>query len=93
MNDPANDIYSEYGQTICKAVDYVIENLESEDITIICAMIDKNFNHHMNPSYDIDDTKIIDLLEEWGEDNDLPEDWWMNECEMNDIVLLIQFKS
>ena len=31
--------------------------------------------------------QIYDLLEDYGEDNNLPEGWWMSEFEIDDIVL------
>ena len=69
------------------------QQLEPEDKAIICAMVDKNFNQHLNPAHGIDDMKIIDLLEEYGDDHDLGEGWWMEEHDIDDIVLLIQFEN
>lgn len=31
--------------------------------------------------------QIYDLLEDYGEDNNLPEGWWMSEFEIDNIVL------
>lgn len=90
-DDPAQDVYAAYSKDMRKAVAYINKQLEPEDKAIICAQVDKNFKQHMNPAYGIDDGKIIDLLGEYGEDHDLPEEWWMEECEMDDIVLLINF--
>lgn len=92
-DDPAQEVYASYSEDMRKAVAYINRQLEPEDKAIICAKVDKNFKQHMNPAYGIDDGKIIDLLEEYGDDHDLPEGWWMEECEMDDIVLLIQFES
>ena len=91
-DDPAQDVYAEYSADMRKAVAYVNEQMEPEDKAIICAKVDKNFKQHMNPSYDIDDGKIIDLLEEYGADHDLQEGWWEEECSIDDIVLLINFE-
>ena len=76
-----------------KAVAYINEQLEPEDKAIIAAQVSKNFKQHMNPAYGIDDDKIIDLLEEYGQDHDLGEGWWEEECDLDDIVLLINFES
>lgn len=92
-DDPAQEVYASYSEDMRKAVAYINEQLEPEDKAIICAKVDKNFKQHMNPAYGIDDGKIIDLLEEYGDDHDLPEGWWMEECDMDDIVLLIQFEN
>lgn len=92
-DDPAQCVYDAYSEQMRKAVAYINSQLEPEDKTIICAKVDKNFKQHMNPAYGIDDGKIIDLLGEYGDDNDLPEDWWESECDLDDIVLLIQFEN
>ena len=92
-DDPAQDVYAAYSPDMRKAVAYINEQLEPEDKAIICAKVDKNFKQHMNPAYGIDDGKIIDLLEEYGDDHDLGEGWWEEECEIDDIVLLINFEN
>ncbi len=91
--EPSQDVYNSYSDNMKQAVKYVNEQLEPEDIAIICATVDKNFNRHLNPAYGMDEGKIIDLLEEYGQDNDLSEGWWMEECDIDDIVLLIQFEN
>lgn len=83
----------DYSPTMRKAVAYAMEQMEPEDIAIIGAKVGKNFKQDMNPAYGIDEGKISDLLEEYGQDNDLPEGWWMEECNMDDIVLLIAHES
>ena len=92
-DDPAQEVYAAYSEAMRKAVAYINEQLEPEDKAIICAKVDKNYKQHMNPAYGIDDTKITDLLEEYGDDHDLPEGWWAEENDMDDIVLLIHFES
>ena len=92
-DDPAQDVYAEYSADMRKAVAYINEQLEPEDKDIIAAQVSKNFKQHMNPAYGIDDGKIIDLLEEYGDDHDLGEGWWEEEADIDDIVLLINFES
>jgi hypothetical protein len=92
-DDPAQDVYAEYSADMRKAVAYINEQLEPGDKAIICAKVDKNFKQHMNPAYGIDDGKITDLLGEYGMDHDLPEGWWEEECDLDDIVLLINFEN
>lgn len=91
-DEPAQDVYASYSEDIRNAVAYISEQLEPEDKAIIAAKISKNFKQHMNPAYDIDDGKIIDLLEEYGDDHDLPEGWWEEES-LDDIVLLLNFDN
>lgn len=92
-DDPAQEVYAAYSEDIRKAVAYINEQLEPEDKAIIAATLDKNYIRHMNPAYGIDEDKITDLLEEYGADHDLPEGWWMEEKELDDIVLLIRFEG
>lgn len=92
-DDPAQDVYAEYSPDMRKAVAYINDQLEPEDKAVICAKVDKNFKQHMNPAYGIDDGKIIDLLEEYGDDHDLGEGWWEEEYDLDDIVLLINFEN
>ena len=92
-DDPAQEVYAAYSQDMRKAVAYINEQLEPEDKAIIAAQVDKNFKQHMNPAYGIDDGKIIDLLEEYGDDHNLGEGWWEEECDIDGIVLLINFEN
>lgn len=92
-DDPAQAVYAAYSPDMRKAVAYINEQLEPEDKDIIAAQVSKNFKQHMNPAYGIDDDKIIDLLEEYGDDHDLGEGWWEEECDLDDIVLLINFEN
>lgn len=71
-----------------KAIDYVRGNVDMEEVEFTISRI---YDRHSsleceNKSlYDL----IYDLLEEYGEDYDLPEEWWwlMYECEIEDIFL------
>lgn len=92
-DDPAQGVYAEYSPDMRKAVAYINDQLEPEDKAIISAQVSKNFKQHMNPAYGIDDDKIIDLLEEYGDDHDLGEGWWEEEYDLDDIVLLINFEN
>lgn len=70
-----------------EAIKYVRENMDDCDLAILKAKVDKNFTQHMNPAYGIDDGKIIDLLEEYGQDNDLPEGWWEELGDIDDWMV------
>lgn len=68
-----------------KALQYVKDNVEQIDV--------EHAIHHMDRDRCtlrmIDDGlcgKISDLMEEYGADNDLPEGWWLNECDEDDII-------
>lgn len=73
---------------IDKAIDYVREQMDKDDMTILQAEMNKCYKMHLIPNEDvIDCSKVIDLLEEYGQDNDLPEGWWENEGDIDDILL------
>ena len=73
---------------LTEALDYVREQLGPETLAIIKAQVDRSYRYHMAPSDCVtEDGKVIDLLEEYGQDNDLPEGWWENEGDIDDILL------
>ena len=68
-----------------KALQYVKDNVEQIDV--------EHAIHHMDrghfPLRMVDESlsmKINDLMEEYGDDNDLPEGWWLDECDEDDII-------
>lgn len=70
------------------ALDYVRGQLDPEELAAIHAQIDRAYRYHMSPSHCVtNDDKVIDLLEEYGEENSLPEGWWMNEGDIDDWLL------
>ena len=45
------------------------------------------YEMHLIPNDNImDRSKVIDLLEEYGQENDLPECWWESECDFDEIL-------
>lgn len=86
-DDPAQEVYAAYSKDMRKAVAYINRQMEQWELDIIRAKVDRNFKQHMNPANGIDDHRIIDLLEEYGEDNDLPEGWWEEYGDIDDILM------
>jgi len=72
---------------LAEALDYVREQLDEDELLIYKATVSKNLNHRMPVSEGLDDGKIIDLLEEYGEDNDLPEGWWEEYGDIEDVLM------
>ena len=67
---------------------YLREQLEQDEIDEIKAQIDRSYRYHMNPSDCCAfSSRVEELLEEYGEDNDLPEGWWMYEGDIDDWLL------
>ena len=69
------------------ALDYVREQLGEDELRVYKAQVSRNMNLRMPANMNLDDGKILDLLEEYGEDNDLPEGWWEEYGEMEDWLM------
>lgn len=69
-----------------KALDYVREQMDDYKLAVVRAQRNHNWVHRMLVQTDYDE-EIQDLLEEWGEEHDLPEGWWANEADMEDILM------
>ena len=68
-----------------KAIAYVRENMDADDMAILRAEMNKFYNMHLIPNDGVMDcSEVIDLLEEYGEENDLPEGWWEEYGEMDE---------
>lgn len=64
-------------QTLKEAIDYVREQIDEDDLSIIHAQINKCYKQHLVPTFGlVDCDSVIALLEEYGEEHDLPEGWW-----------------
>lgn len=69
-----------------KGIEYVRENIEEEDIAILRAKTSKAYKAHLTPDCYCDTDKVIELLGEYGEENDLEESWWEDYADINDII-------
>lgn len=79
-----------YSEDYRKGIAYVMKELDEDDKAIIRAECNKAYKQHLVPDGDIvDDSKIIDLLEEYGEDHDLPEGWYLDEYDADDVMLML----
>ena len=67
------------------AIAYVREQLGEEELDVIRALRNKAALFREPIPADYSD-KVYNLLEEWGEEHDLPEGWWANEADMEDIL-------
>ena len=68
-----------------EALQYVEENVEQIDVEHAIHHIDRDHA----PLRLVDESlsmKINDLMEEYGADNDLPEGWWLDECDEDEII-------
>jgi hypothetical protein len=70
-----------------EGIKYVLDNIDEDDLTCIKAEANKCWKQHLVPTEDmIDCEAIIDLLEEYGQEHDLPERWWEQYCEIDEII-------
>ena len=61
--------------------------MSEEDMAILQAQISKSYNMHLIPDENVVDCeRVIELLEEYGEENELDERWWEEECEIDEIL-------
>ena len=89
VSECSNDPLTEYSEDYRKGIAYVKEQLDEDDLAILRAQVNKNYAHHNAPATGIDDSKIIDLLEEYGEDHDLPEGWYEEEYDSSEILTML----
>lgn len=70
---------------IKEAIQYVRQHVDMEEVRCSIKQIEqkqeplRTANSHLH-------FLIYNLLEEFGEDNDLPDDWWADEKEIDDIL-------
>lgn len=69
-----------------KALDYVRKHINMSYINN-CIVRAMEMSCPFSTSFPTSTDEIIDLLEEYGQDNDLPEGWW---CECGDIDDIVQ---
>ena len=88
-DDPKDEILERWSMTFKDAVLYVRSQMDEDDLAILRAQVSKNYKQHNAPATGIDDTKVIDLLEEYGQDHDLPEGWYLDEYDADDVMLML----
>lgn len=74
-----------YSVDVKNAINHVRLNVDMEDVERAMTIIDRQ----RCPLYQADpelDNQIYDLMEEYGQDNDLAECWWMSEITEDDIL-------
>lgn len=89
VSECSDDPLTEYSEDYRKGIAYVKEQLEDFVKDIIRAKVSRNYAQHDSPSTGLDDHRIIDLLEEYGEDHDLPEGWYLDEYDADEVMLMI----
>ena len=73
-----------------KGVAYVMENMDEDDKALIRAKCNKSYSQHLVPNGSIvDDSSIIDLLEEYGQNESLSEGWYLDEYDASVILAMI----
>ena len=66
------------------ALDYVRSQVEPWRLEEYRATINSAYEYHSTPTAYADFDHIRDLLEEYGQENELPEGWWENEGDLDD---------
>lgn len=74
--------------TMRQAIQYVRDNMDGWEMDALKAEMEGCYEMHQIPNDNVMDcSRVIDLLEEYGEENDLPECWWESECEIDEILV------
>jgi uncharacterized protein YqgQ len=61
--------------------------MDEDDMAILKAEMNQCYKAHLIPAEDVMDCeKVVDLLNEYGEENDMEERWWESECEIDEIL-------
>jgi hypothetical protein len=89
VSECSDDPLKEYSEDYRKGIAYVKEQMDEDDKAILRAQMSKNYKQHNAPATGIDDSKIIDLLEEYGQDHDLPEGWYLDEYDADEVMLML----
>jgi hypothetical protein len=85
-----DDPLAKYSETYRDGIRYMLSQLDEDDKAIIRAECNKALSQHLIPDGNIvDDSKITDLLEEYGADEELPEGWYLEEYDASEILMMI----
>jgi hypothetical protein len=85
-----DDPLAKYSETYRDGIKYILSQLDEDDKAIIRAECNQALNQHLIPDSNIvDDSKITDLLEEYGADEELPEGWYLEEYDASEILMMI----
>jgi len=88
--DEDSDPLADYSEDYRKGIAYVMKELDEDDKAIIRAECNKAYKMHLVPDGDVvDDSKVTDLLEEYGQDHDLPEGWYEEEYDSSEILTML----
>ena len=88
--EPEDGPLAKYSETYRDGIKYMLSQLDEDDKAIIRAECNQALNQHLIPDSNIvDDSKITDLLEEYGADEDLPEGWYLEEYDASEVLMMI----
>ncbi len=89
-DDDVPEWLAKYSDCYREGILYAMEQLDEDDKAIIRAECNKAYKMHLVPnSVTVDDHKITDLLEEYGDDNDLPEGWYLDEYDASEVLSMV----
>jgi hypothetical protein len=75
----------EYSKDVKDAIAHVRANVDMYDVKHAILTIGIKKCPLFQVDYELDN-QICDLMEEYGENNDLPEGWWMSEIDEDTIL-------
>ena len=61
--------------------------MDGADLNILKAEAEKCYESHLIPSESVMDCdRVVELLDEYGQENGLEERWWEDEMEIDEII-------
>lgn len=83
----AEDEGDDMPEELLDGIKYVQENIDEDDLACIKAEANKCWKQHLVPTENLIDCEAItDLLEEYGQENDLDERWWEEYAEIDEVL-------
>lgn len=68
-----------------EALDYVRENVDMDEVHLAIKRMYEKGQPLVRVNHYLCDT-IYDLMEEYGDDHDLPEGWWLDEFDEEEVL-------
>lgn len=68
-----------------KALEFIRKRIDEQEFNyMVCSAMRERAS--FSSMYPREADEIADALEEYGQDNDLPEGWWCEECDIDEII-------
>lgn len=88
--DDVPEWLAKYSENYRKGILYVMDELDVNERDIIRAECNMAYEMHLIPDSNVvDDFSITDLLDQYGQENDLPEGWYLDEYDASEVLSMV----